>query len=420
VNLLLFLLLPLAVVASAPANPDTLVVCSREFRPALTDWEQYRRAQGHEFLFIEPAQRAEELQATIRRAGHSGRLKYLVLIGDESARVREPRANQQSATRNIPTNYVRAKVNVRWGSEAEIATDAPFGDLDGDGVPDLAIGRIPAHSVGELAGVVRKIIRYEQQGDHGPWEKCLNIVCGTGGFGAVTDAMVEAAGRQVIQQTVPADYNVQQLSAAASTNERPEIDFGLRARRQLNDGGLAWVYVGHGMPTRLEGFPGSRDRQPILSTRDVSSLHCGPHNPLAVLIACYTGAMDAPYDCLGEDLLLAQEGPVAVIAATRVTMPYGNTVMGYELLRACFQDQPAELGEVVRLAQSRVLKQSPNDQLRAMLDGMAEWLSPAPVDLPNERREHVLMYHLIGDPLLRLHRPAPTLAERSNQAPQAR
>jgi hypothetical protein len=125
--------------------------------------------------------------------------------------------------------------------------------------------------------------------------------------------------------------------------------------------------------------------------------------------------MDAPHGCLGEELLLAEEGPVAVIAATRVTMPYGNTIMACELLRACFKDRPAAVGDMLRLAQQRVLaptnkNQPSKDQLRATLDGMAEVLSPPPVDLPAERREHVLMYQLIGDPLLRLHRPAAEVA----------
>jgi hypothetical protein len=35
---------------------------------------------------------------------------------------------------------------------------------------------------------------------------------------------------------------------------------------------------------------------------------------------------------------------------------------------------------------------------------MCRGLSPPPVDLAAERGEHVLMYHLLGDPLLRLRR----------------
>ena len=202
------------------------------------------------------------------------------------------------------------------------------------------------------------------------------------------------------------------FDSAANADGAEKIDFVSRARRELNGGGLAWIYVGHGLPTRAGSAATDIRFKSVLCRRDdVPQLHCGPHNPLAVLVACYTGAMDAPQGCLGEELLLAEEGPVAVIAATRVTMPYGNTIMGCELLRACFQDRPAAVGDVLRLAQQRVLAptskdQPSNDQLRATLDGMAEVLSPPPVDLAAERREHVLMYQLIGDPLLRLHRPA--------------
>ena len=413
-NLLLFFL-PLALIATPPAGPDTLVVCPGEFRPALVEWEKFRRAQGHELAVVDVPTSAEQLKATIRRSNQAGSLKYIVLIGDEPS----ARDSGFAVQNRVPTNYVPGKVNVRWGPEKEIASDTPYGDIDGDGAPDVAVGRIPAHSASELAGVVRKVIHYEQQTDHGSWEKSLNIVSGAGGFGAVTDAMVEAAGRQVIQQTVPPEYEVRHIfDAGANTDGAGKIDFVGRARRELDGGGLAWIYVGHGLPTELVYAATATGYKSLLSTRDVPQLHCGPHNPLAVLVACYTGAMDAPHGCLGEELLLAEEGPVAVIAATRVTMPYGNTIMACELLRACFQDRPAAVGDMLRLAQQRVLaptsKEQPNkDQLRATLDGMAEVLSPPPVDLAAERREHVLMYQLIGDPLLRLHRPLAEVARRT-------
>jgi hypothetical protein len=149
---------------------------------------------------------------------------------------------------------------------------------------------------------------------------------------------------------------------------------------------------------------------------DVPLLRRGEQAPLVVLVACYTGAIDARSDCLGEELLLAEEGPIAVLAATRVTMPYGNTVLGYELLRACFNDRPDSLGEILRLAQRRTLSEPEQGSLRASIDSLAHGLSTPPVDLPAERREHVLMYQLLGDPLLRLHRPTePTISTSSAQ-----
>ena len=419
-DLFLFLL-SFAALAAPSAGLDTLVVCPPEFQHALVDWEKFRRGQGHVVAVVGVPASAEQLKATIRRANQNGLLKYVMLIGDEpSAQISRIDASQVT----VPTNYVAGKVNIHWGPEKEIASDTPYGDVDGDGAPDIAVGRIPARSEAELAVVVRKIIRYEQQTDHGPWEKSLNVVSGVGGFGPVTDAMIEAAGRQVIQQTVPPEYDVRHVCAgSANMGVAANIDFVARARGGLNGGCLAWIYVGHGLPTELVCGATANGVRSILSIRDVTQLRCGPHNPLAVLVACYTGAMDAPHGCLGEELLLAEDGPVAVIAATRVTMPYGNTVMGCELLRACFQDQPAAIGDVLRLAQQRVLApmnadQPSKDHLRTMLDGLAQVLSPQPFDLTTERREHVLMYQLIGDPLLRLHRPTIEVAQRTTATGQ--
>jgi hypothetical protein len=356
-------------------------------------------------MIVDAPDSAAELQAVIRRVAQAGRLKSLVLIGDV------PRAAGNASTggrASVPTNYVPAKINTRWGSEPTIATDIPYADIDGDATPDLAVGRIPADSPDELAAVIRKVIRYERQATDLACGKRLNVVAGAGGFGAVTDAIIEAAGRQVMQQVVPADYEVEHLSA--KSNPAMPADLRESVRRQLSEGALAWIYLGHGLPTELDRTRTPAGNAPILSVDDVASLRCGEQSPLAVMIACYTGAMDSPRDCLAEELTLAEDGPIAVMAATRVTMPYGNTVLGYELLRACFQDRPAALGEVLQRAQRRTLQDSATDAMRPSLDSLAQGLSPPPVDLAAERREHVWMYHLFGDPLLRLHAPPSEIA----------
>ena len=396
-----------------PVAPDTLVVCPAEFRAALAPWESYRRSQGHELAVIEPPDSADRLRTQIRDVAHGGRLKFVVLIGDvpnsDARAEHSPNASltgRGNLAITVPTGYVEAKVNTRWGSEHSIATDQAYADVDGDQVPDVAVGRIPADTPAELAAVVRKVLRYEQQADHGPWRRRVNVVAGVGGFGPLADTLIEAAGRRVIESTVPASFDVEQTSASpAGPHCPPPGQFTGQVCRQLSEGSLAWIYLGHGSPTELDAVDTPTGPRPILSVADVPQIRCGANSPLAVLIACYTGAFDASTDCLAESLLLDEQGPVAVIAATRVTMPYGNTVLGCELLRACFGDRPATLGELWTLAQRRTLADAPHDSLRPTLDALAEALSPPPADLAAERREHVLMYHLLGDPLLRLNYP---------------
>jgi hypothetical protein len=383
--------------AVAPPAPDTLVVCPDDFQTALHEWINYRRGQGHHIAVLGPPATAAELRSAARRAAKSGRLKCLVLIGDVAA---AEDAKSPIGGVRIPTNLVPANVNTRWGSTPTIATDAPYADVDGNGSPDLIVGRIPAKTPDELRRMMRKVIRYERENQEGVWQRRLDVVSGIGGFGVVADSLIEAAGRQVFQQTVPAGYEMRHTSAKTAALNAG----GCResACKRLNEGSLAWIYLGHGLPTELDRVPTSSGHMPILSVNDVAQLRCQQCRPLAVLVACYTGAFDARQECLAEALALADEGPVAVIAATRVTMPYGNTVFGYELLRACFHDRPASLGEAMRLAQCRTLTAKPDDKFRPSLDSLAQGLSPQPVDLAAERREHVQMYHLFGDPLLRL------------------
>lgn len=363
------------------AAPDTLVVCPQGLRGSLQAWEAYRSEQGHRIVVVAPPATVAELQGLIRSAASGGALKHVVLVGDVQV---------------VPTAYVEAKVNVRWGSEPAIATDQVFSDVDGDGSPDVAVGRIPADSPAQLAAFVRKVLQYEQQGGDGSWRKKLNVVAGAGGFGTFTDALIEAAARSVFQQVVPQHCDVRRLDADPA-----------KSCAQISTGSFAWIYLGHGLPSMLDAVATPAGPRPILAVSDVPRIACGANSPLVVLVACYTGAIDAQYDCLGEELTLAERGPIATIAATRVTMPYGNSVFGCELLRAAFKNESATLGEVwLRAQQESILPTKADDSLRMSLDALARGVSPPPVELDAERREHVLLYQLLGDPLLQVTLPA--------------
>jgi len=369
--------------AATTAAGDTLVVCPTGFRAALAPWESYRREQGHVLDVIPPPRTAKELQQAVREAARKRDLQFVVLIGDVDV---------------VPTCYVDAKVNILWGSEPTIATDQLYADLDGDRTPDVAIGRIPADSPAELAAVVRKLLRYERSaGGDSMRQRQIDVVAGVGGFGVVADTLIEASARSVFQQVVPKHYAVQRLQADPDATGQ-----------QISASSFAWIYLGHGLPTMLDVAATPRGPRPILAVGDVASLRCKADSPLAVLVACYTGAIDASSDSLAEKLVLAERGPVATIAATRVTMPYGNSVLGCELLRSAFRESPGTLGDIwLRAQRAAINPAAADDKLRTSLDAVARGVSPPPVDLAAERREHVLLYQLLGDPLLRLRFPRP-------------
>ena len=393
------LLLILLVGAHPVSAPDTVVVCPEPLRDALRSWVTERSAEGHDIVVIRAASDPVEVRAAIRRWGRLGDLRSVVLVGDAAASADDPAGGAC-----VPTWLVPATINVRWGSEPDIATDAPYGDLDGDGLPDVAVGRLPCDTPAQLERLVAKTLAYGKSRDHGLWRRRVNFVAGVGGFGPLTDRTVELAAAALIRQELPDAFSTSMTYASWTSPFCPHPRrFRAATLRRLNEGCLLWVYMGHGQVRSLDQTaPG---HGPVLTAEDAGLLACRHGWPIAVFMCCYAGAFDAKWDCLAEQLVLAPGGPVAALAGSRVTMPYGMAALGTELLEQLFHGAPQTLGRVVMRAQRQLLAGDRRAGPRAALDQLAASLSPQPDTLDAERREHVLLFNLIGDPLLPLDLP---------------
>jgi hypothetical protein len=399
-SLLLQFCLWSALGGGAPA-PDVVVVAPRPFHAALEPWVEWRQEQGHVVQVVEAAGEASQVRAALQRVAESGALKYVLLVGDAW-----PVESQAAAERGVPADHAAAEVNVRWGSEPEIATDNGYADLDGDLVPDVAVGRLPVRSAAELQGLVARIRRYEEAELRGEWRRRVNFVAGVGGFGAIADRAIEAAARSIIGQGVPACYVTSMTHASWQSPYCPDpARFRETVCRRIDEGCLFWVYIGHGQRREVDRLRTPEGAYGILSADDAAKLRAEAHPPIAVLLACYTGAFDGDEDCLAESLLRAPGGPIAVLAGSRVTMPYGMSVLGMELIAEVFGSGSGTLGELVMRAKRNTLRAERRDAQSQAIDALARMLSPAGHDLLAERREHVLLFNLLGDPLLRLRLP---------------
>jgi hypothetical protein len=91
-------------------------------------------------------------------------------------------------------------------------------------------------------------------------------------------------------------------------------------------------------------------------------------------------------------------------------MPYAMSIMGQGLIHGYFQQRADTLGEVILVAKQQLIAPTPSATKaaqwnRRMLDTMATLLSPKPELVAAERREHLSLFNLLGDPLLRLPHP---------------
>ena len=382
------------------SKPDTLVLCPIKFQPAIKQWTEYRSAQGHKIVVLSPAPSSVAILQQIKQVAQSGSLKNVLIVGDSGD-------EQAGPGELVTTDYVAAKVTVLFGSEPEIATDNTYADLDQDGIPDLTIGRIPADTVEEIRQYTNRIIAYESHSDHPSWQRRINFVAGVGGFGQVIDRLIEQTTLQIITDLIPGGYETKMTYGSWCSPYCPDPRrFSESAIKRFNEGCMFWVYIGHGDYDRLDNVYMPDQRYAILDNSMVPKLTCDNGSPIAVFLACYTGAADNCKDCLAETMLRQPKGPIAAICGTRMTMPYAMSLLSLEMVHEYFEGDAKTIGELMMLAKQRLVNGSNNNpDHRNMIEGMGKTFSPTPKLLTMERLEHVQLIHLIGDPLLRLKRP---------------
>ena len=382
---------------------DTLVVVAPDLAPALQRWVDYRTNQGHRLLVIEGRRFAADNRNFIQRivAMHR-KIENLVLVGDAGDWTKSP-------LELLPTDHVRAEVNFLFGSEMEIATDNTYADLNGDATPELNVGRIVATDAKELERYVDRVIKYESDSGNQQWRRRINLIAGLGGFGSVTDGLIESTAKQIITDKIPASYNTSVTYGSWQSPYCPDPRlFSQTTIERFNEGCLFWIYVGHGDRQRLDKVRVPEQRFDILDDESAEALNCRSGSPIAIFLACYTGAIDSSRDCLAEQMVKQPGGPVAVICGSRVTMPYAMSLLSIEMADEFFDGQCLTIGQLLRKAKLAMVNPKPiadDDKYRQMIESMGQSLSPLPKQLEAEKREHLHLVNLLGDPLLRLRRP---------------
>ena len=397
------------------ATIDTLVICPAALQSALKPWVDYRTRQGHQILVQTPPSTAFGLRKQIQAVAAQHPIKSIVLVGDAVDQ-------QVDASLLVPTDFVDAKVNVKFGSEPEIATDHTFADLDDDGMVDVAIGRIPVDSAQQLRRFTQRIIEHESRSDPGPWQRRVNFVAGVGGFGNVVDKMIEQSVKKIVTDLIPPEFDTTMTYGSWRSPYCPDPRrFSATAIERFNEGCLFWVYIGHGERNRLDYIKMPDRRFRILDNRNANLVDSTQGSPIAIFLSCYTAAIDDASDGLAENLLKQERGPIGVVSSSRVSMPYAMSLFSLEMINGFFDGKAETLGDLILYAKQQMVEKPTNkSEYHKLIQSLGQAFSPEPGLLKEERGEHVHLMHLLGDPLLRLPRPksltlsSPQEAKRGN------
>ncbi|MGH7162551.1 MAG: C25 family cysteine peptidase, partial [Planctomycetota bacterium] len=171
--------LAILLLAPAAAAQSLLVVTPDSFAPATAEWRAYREGQGHAVAVRGPG---DDVGATVKaaHAASGGALRFILLLGD---------------TGQVPCAWFDAEIIQRYEDDPRASTDNPYADLDGDSLPDVAIGRLPARTPQEARELLARAVAYEKDADFGTWRRRMSVVAGVGGFGEREDKALETTTR---------------------------------------------------------------------------------------------------------------------------------------------------------------------------------------------------------------------------------
>jgi hypothetical protein len=308
-----------------------------------------------QFGFGEP--RPEAIREFLEYAYHfwrEPRVRYVLLLGDGTYDFKDYLGT--GVKNQVPPLMV--KTQYLW-----TVSDPTLGMVNGgDRLPDLAVGRLPAATSEELRAMVSKILDFETR-----------TLSRSGPVVLVTDDPDEAgnfvANAEDLEASVLADREViaVHLSELGVSSTRTEI------LRRFDAGASLVSYVGHG------GIALWADEN-IFASSDVSRLEPQPQQPLLLTMNCLNGYFVFPYfNSLSEELLKAEgKGVIAAFSPSGLSLDDPAHEYHSALLEAVFDEAHERLGDAVLEAQETFAASGDSSGL-------------------------VSIYHLLGDPALRLH-----------------
>ena len=390
--LVIVALLPPGVVAAAEQKPLWLAVGKVDLVKPLEKLAEKRRGEGFEAVIA-----TDTIEKALAAAPR--RPDFLLLVGDD-----QPGKEAEAW-------YLAAKQRelYRWrqAQRREFASDATWGDLDGDLLPEVAVGRIPARTPTQVEIVVKKILAFERQQ---PTEADLQLPVwgGSPEYGAAIDAIASELLLGMIRANAPGWMQPWIISGnphhplCGWPPDQPAL-----FSRQIRSGGVCGVLMGHAGAESF--FSMSHVGQPIWYTARgaEAELAEGPPSAPLVFFSCESGDFARPTPCMAEDFLFFPGGPVATIGATTESHPLTNYFSGLHLLRE-LDGSETRLGTVWLAAQRKAMKARNFLVERVLRD--VEGKLEENINVDHLRRDQMLMYALLGDPATRLRIPQPLRA----------
>ncbi len=394
VKILLFALLVFTANLSAAEVKPLWIACGPEaLLKAVEPLAELRRSQGMDTILSSDSP-ADAMMAAKRPTN------FLLIVGDDD--LRAP-ADAATATWRVPSGRLPFH---RWDPKhrAEFASDFALGGLDADGVPRVAVGRLPVRTPEEAQRVVAKILAWEKQPATRA-DLALPMWAGDPMYDPKFTEMFMGFFFAQIEKNAPAWLEPWILCgdpkhALCGWPASQARLFDERTAR----GGLFIGMMGHGGHDLFCSMPRPGGYYGYFNT-NARVLTDGPVRPPQLIFACSCGEFDYPRGrCLAEELLFAPAGPVLTVAATIESHPLPNFYSATNFLRLLRDaDGPLRFG-TLWLQTQRNMRHRTDFLMETMLKGV-EGNYGAAMDPQELKQDQATLYAILGDPATRLRTP---------------
>ena len=378
---------PLTFVAAPAAQPqraDAVAIITPEaLLPSARAWAAYRESVSGGSYVVDVVV-LEDLVHRYRN-GTRDALALRAWLADRQARQTAPIAVVLwgDALYRNPTDAAPPWFVPTFGHKA---SDALLFDLDGDGIEDVPVGRIPARTNEAGRAFVSKITAYEQVRP-AAWQKHALFV--SGGQTSTERRLLREDTQAFGAQFASAQLALQPTYIHKTDGPWVDGDVLTTLRSRLADG-VSWLtYFGH---SALDQWEIITDPPQAFGNED--------RYPVVLSLGCYTGDFaggDASVglESLAESLVLTPSaGAIVHIGASNLGTIRGSSLLGSAVQRAVGEQPDQPLAMVLRSVKQALYAANP-------------WSASV------TRHNH--QYGLVGDPLTRLQfaaSPWPVLRER--------
>ena len=342
---------PLTDLRQPAVGADVIIVTGPELQTAaqrLAAWHQQRGYSSRVVLFQDLVDEFNDGIYHPRAVTHfmnwtqinwpDPKPHYLILFGDGQWNFKGYN------TARYPMDPIIIPPYLAWVDpwQGEVPDDNRYADLDGDGNPDLALGRIPVNTLDEANAVIDKLITYDENKRIEYWQRQAVFVAdhdpAAGDFAGKSD--------EIIKNHLADDLIPHRIYRTITHPEPADVRQAIADA--INSGSWMLQYAGHGSPTTWMKGVG-------WSVGDIDNLHNTGKYTFISTFNCLDGYFAYPgTPSMAESMLRkANAGSIAAISPTGLGATDVQAEFRTTLMDVLFQDDVRVLGDALLIAKQR-------------------------------------------------------------------